>query len=151
MKISICTVKTNPNDTSPKKRQAGFSCSMHFWEQPAGQSVPRINVSCENAAVTAEGKGREEIARSKNYLNLQDFNPIMVDQHAYKAPQRTWVHTTLHSVYTTKLTSPNLKSNIVLFITRLFKNFPATYKISPKFWILTGRKKKISHQKWIWI
>lgn len=106
---------------------------MYFWEQPAKQSVPRVTVSCENAAVTAEGEGREEIVRGKNYLSLQDFNLIMVEQHAYKVLQRTWVHTTSYSVYITKLTSPNLKPNIVLFITRPFKNFPATYKISHKF------------------
>lgn len=86
---------------------------MHFWEQPAKQSAPRVKVSCENAAVTAEAEGREEIVRGKYHLNLQDFNLIMVEQHSYKALQRTCVHTTSYSVYTTKLTSPYLKPNTV--------------------------------------
>lgn len=62
MKISICAVKTNANGSSLRERQAKLSCSMYFWQQPAGQSIPtqlwknRIKVLCENVGVTAEEK-----------------------------------------------------------------------------------------------
>lgn len=74
MKMSICTVKTNPNYCPPREKQAAiciFGSNLLGNQYPHSSGKNRIMVLCEKAGVIAEGEGSEEILRGKKDLNLQ--------------------------------------------------------------------------------
>lgn len=86
MKISICTVKTNPSDCAPREKQAAiciFGSNLLGNQYPHSSGKNRITVSCEKTGVIVEEEGREEILMGKKDLNLLK-NKLIVEQYAYK-------------------------------------------------------------------
>lgn len=77
MKISICTVKTNPNDCPPREKQAAiciFGSNLLGNQYPHSSGKKWIMALCEKAGVIADREEREDILRCKKDLNQKDLN-----------------------------------------------------------------------------